>query len=196
MAGPAARRPAHRQAHPGAGARRPRGRARRAGGGPGPGRHVVRLAVRRRQRAERLLLPLPRRLRPGRPALPALRDADPPRGVHEPVELQLPDAASPGPRARRHVSDRVRVVALVPATCRASASAGSSARRRAAAGLTGSAENLPDGRVEAVLEGPADDVRARARRARTVRGAGSGRAGRDPGRAGAGEHGFTAVTTL
>ncbi|MBB3678436.1 acylphosphatase [Modestobacter versicolor] len=29
-----------------------------------------------------------------------------------------------------------------------------------ARGLTGSATNLPDGRVEVVLEGPADDVRA------------------------------------
>ena len=50
--------------------------------------------VRRRQRAERLLLPLPRRLRPGRPALPALRHAHPAGVVHEPVELQLPDAVS------------------------------------------------------------------------------------------------------
>jgi acylphosphatase len=30
----------------------------------------------------------------------------------------------------------------------------------AARGLAGSATNLPDGRVEVVLEGPADDVRA------------------------------------
>ena len=33
-------------------------------------------------------------------------------------------------------------------------------RRAEAAGLTGSARNLPDGRVEVVLEGPADAVAA------------------------------------
>ena len=32
--------------------------------------------------------------------------------------------------------------------------------RAEAAGLAGSATNLPDGRVEVVLEGPSDDVRA------------------------------------
>ena len=32
--------------------------------------------------------------------------------------------------------------------------------RALAAGVTGSASNLPDGRVEVVLEGPEDDVRA------------------------------------
>jgi acylphosphatase len=33
-------------------------------------------------------------------------------------------------------------------------------QRARAAGLAGSARNLPDGRVEVVLEGPQDDVRA------------------------------------
>jgi acylphosphatase len=33
-------------------------------------------------------------------------------------------------------------------------------QRARAAGLAGSARNLPDGRVEVVLEGPEDDVRA------------------------------------
>ena len=43
--------------------------------------------------------PLARRLRSGRPALPPLRHADPPRGVHEPVELQLPALPAPPTRA-------------------------------------------------------------------------------------------------
>ena len=66
----------------------------------------LRLALRRRQRAERLLLALPRRLRAGGPALPALRDADPPRVVHEPLAAtaaRLP-AAPARAGAREHVA--------------------------------------------------------------------------------------------
>ena len=64
------------------------------------GRHVVRRPLRQRQRRLRLLRPLARRLRPGRPALPPLRHADPPGGVHEPRQLQLPALPAPAPRGQ------------------------------------------------------------------------------------------------
>ena len=66
----------------------------------GRGRHVVRRALRQRQRRLRLLRPLARRLRAGRPPVPALRHPDPPRVVHEPQLVQLPalPAATQGRR--------------------------------------------------------------------------------------------------
>ena len=57
------------------------------------------------------------------------------------------------------MSDRVRVVALVSGHVQGVGFRWFVRTQARAAGLTGSAENLPDGRVEAVLEGPADDVR-------------------------------------
>ena len=170
VAGPAARRPAHRQAHPRPGRRPARRRPRRAGGGAGPGRHVVRLPVRRRQRAERLLLALPRRLRPGRPALPALRDADPPGVVHEPVELQLPAVpAAPATRRPRHDAARRRP-RLRPRAGRR-ATGGSSGGWPPRPGWPARRRNLPDGRVEVVLEGPDDAVAPACSPRWTVRGA-------------------------
>ena len=57
------------------------------------------------------------------------------------------------------MSDRVRVVALVSGHVQGVGYRWFVRSQARAAGLTGSAENLPDGRVEAVLEGPADAVR-------------------------------------
>ena len=56
------------------------------------------------------------------------------------------------------MSDRVRVVALVSGHVQGVGYRWFVRSQARAAGLTGSAENLPDGRVEAVLEGPADVV--------------------------------------
>ncbi len=75
--------------------RRPRGPGR----GAGRRRYLVRQPVRERQRGKRVLRPVPGRLRARGRALPAVRDAGPPRPVHEPVRLQLPGlpAAPPPP---------------------------------------------------------------------------------------------------
>ena len=54
--------------------------------------------------------------------------------------------------------DRVRVVALVSGHVQGVGYRWFVRSQARAAGLTGSAANLPDGRVEAVLEGPADAV--------------------------------------
>ena len=156
VAGPAARRPAHRPLTRGPGGRPARRRPRRAGRGAGAGRHLLRLALRRRQRPERLLRALPRRLRAGRPALPALRDADPPGVVHEPLELQLPALPAAPARPARHRCSPRRRARWSPrsrARSRASATAGSSAHGRAPPGWPGRRRNLPDGRVEVVAEG-------------------------------------------
>ena len=86
--------------------RLPRGDARRAR----PGRHLLRRALRQRQRAERLLRPLAGGLRPRGGALHPLRYADPPDHLHEPFVLLLPGLpagstpapyALTGPRRRR-----------------------------------------------------------------------------------------------
>ena len=62
-------------------------------------RHQLRRALRQRERRERLLRPVPGRVRPRGPALPPLRYADPPRAVHEPLLLQLPALPAPPPGA-------------------------------------------------------------------------------------------------
>ena len=62
-------------ADPGPARRGARRGARGDGRGARPGRHVVRLALRQRQRRERLLRPLAGRLRPDRRAVPPLRGA-------------------------------------------------------------------------------------------------------------------------
>ncbi len=67
----------------------------RDGAGAGRGRHLVRRAVRERQRPVRLLRPLARGLRAGGPAVPALRHPDPAGGVHEPLVLLLPALPAP-----------------------------------------------------------------------------------------------------
>jgi len=56
------------------------------------------------------------------------------------------------------VTDRVRVVALVSGHVQGVGYRWFVRSLARGAGLTGSAENLPDGRVEAVLEGPVDAV--------------------------------------
>ena len=58
------------------------------------------------------------------------------------------------------MSAELRVVALVSGTVQGVGYRWFVSRAAAARGLAGSATNLPDGRVEVVLEGPADDVRA------------------------------------
>ena len=60
----------------------------------------------------------------------------------------------------RPVSEPVRVVALVSGEVQGVGFRWFVRRQATARGLTGSATNLPDGRVEVVLQGPADDVRA------------------------------------
>jgi acylphosphatase len=57
------------------------------------------------------------------------------------------------------VSDAVRVVALVSGHVQGVGYRWFVRSQAQAAGLTGSAANLPDGRVEAVLEGPPDAIR-------------------------------------
>ena len=57
------------------------------------------------------------------------------------------------------MSDRVRVVALVSGNVQGVGYRWFVRSQAQAAGVTGSAANLPDGRVETVLEGPADAVR-------------------------------------
>ena len=57
------------------------------------------------------------------------------------------------------MSDRVRVVALVSGSVQGVGYRWFVRSQAQAAGVTGSATNLPDGRVEAVLEGSADAVR-------------------------------------
>ncbi|MCZ2829475.1 acylphosphatase [Modestobacter sp. VKM Ac-2986] len=54
----------------------------------------------------------------------------------------------------------VRVVALVSGHVQGVGYRWSARQAATARGLAGSATNLPDGRVEVVLEGPEDDVRA------------------------------------
>ncbi len=58
------------------------------------------------------------------------------------------------------MTDRVRVVALVSGHVQGVGYRYFVARRAEAAGLAGSARNLPDGRVEVDLEGPEEAVRA------------------------------------
>ncbi len=55
-------------------------------------------------------------------------------------------------------ADRIRVVAMVSGSVQGVGYRWFVRSQAQAAGLTGSATNLPDGRVEAVLEGPADAV--------------------------------------
>jgi acylphosphatase len=57
-------------------------------------------------------------------------------------------------------SDAVRVVALVDGHVQGVGFRWFVRQAAIARGLAGSATNLPDGRVELALEGPADDVRA------------------------------------
>jgi acylphosphatase len=58
------------------------------------------------------------------------------------------------------MSDGVRVVALVDGQVQGVGYRWFARQAATERGLSGSATNLPDGRVEVVLEGPADDVRA------------------------------------
>jgi acylphosphatase len=90
--------------------------------------------------------------------VPAVRDADPARVVHEPVQLQLPDL--PAAPADPQVVSAVRVVAVVSGHVQGVGYRWFVRERARAAGLAGSARNLPDGRVEVVLEGAEGDVRA------------------------------------
>ena len=123
-----------------------------------------------------------------RPAVPALRDADPPRVVHEPVELQLPAAASRA-RAPGRVMTAARSSPWSPGTCRASATGGSSAgwRPTAGAGRLGAQPARRPGRGRARGAG-------RRRRARSLaalygpRAPGHGAAVDARDDAGAGEH--------
>jgi acylphosphatase len=89
--------------------------------------------------------------------VPPLRDADPPGVVHEPVELQLPDLSA---TAESSTGMTVRVVAVVSGRVQGVGYRWFVRELANAAGLNCSATNLPDGRVEVVVEGPEDDVSA------------------------------------
>ena len=96
MAGPAALCPGHRVVDRAgrcrcSGTRGPCSSRRSSRAGP------VRLAVRRRQRRERLLRPVTERLRPQGGAVRPVRRTDRPRAVHEPLLVQLPPLPAPPP---------------------------------------------------------------------------------------------------
>ena len=91
--------------------------------------------------------------------MPPVRHAHPSGGVHEPVELQLPDLPAESRCTQGGVvSDVVRVVALVSGHVQGVGYRWFVRAQAQAAGLTGSATNLPDGRVEAVAEGGAESL--------------------------------------
>jgi acylphosphatase len=90
--------------------------------------------------------------------VPAVRDPDPARVVHEQVELQLPDV--PAQAANAQAMSAIRIVAVVSGHVQGVGYRWFVRQQARAAGLAGSARNLADGRVEVVLEGPEDDVRA------------------------------------
>jgi hypothetical protein len=60
-----------------------------------PRRHLLRLAVRERERRERLLRALPGGLRARGGGVPPMRDGHRPGGVHEPLVLLLPALSAP-----------------------------------------------------------------------------------------------------
>jgi acylphosphatase len=94
--------------------------------------------------------------------VPALRDADRARVVHEPLQLQLPELSA-APESAPLVTGqdrRRRAVALVSGSVQGVGYRWFVRGRADAAGLAGSATNLPDGRVEVVLEGPGPAVAA------------------------------------
>ena len=62
--------------------------------------HLLRRAVRQRQRRIRVLRPVAERLRPAGSAVPAVRHPDPPRRLHEPVVVLLPALPASAPRIR------------------------------------------------------------------------------------------------
>jgi DNA-formamidopyrimidine glycosylase len=98
-------RPPHRRlAHPPQGPRTPRPRRGRPHRVPRGRRHLLRRALRRRPRRGRLLRPRTRRLRPRRPALQAVPNADRPRSHRRPLRALLPEVpeiATVGPLGHR-----------------------------------------------------------------------------------------------
>ncbi len=83
--------------------------------GAGGGRHVVRRALRQRQRRVRLLRPLAARLRAGGGAVRPVRYADAPGRLHEPLVVLLPglparaaEAPGAGERDPRELGSRAR----------------------------------------------------------------------------------------
>ena len=77
--------------------------------GPRRRRHLLRRVVRQRERRVRLLRPVAERVRPGEPALPAVRHPDPPRRLHESVVLLLPEVSTPAPTGALTVLPHRRV---------------------------------------------------------------------------------------
>ena len=96
--------------------------------------------------------------------MPPVWDADPPGGVHEPLQLQLPAlpataevvAHPPGPAPPPRMTARMH--ALVEGRVQGVGYRYFVRELARAAGLSGVARNLADGRVEVVLEGPEDGV--------------------------------------
>src|SRR5206468_1399030 len=87
------------------------------------------------------------------------RHADPAGVVHEPLELQLPavparPAAAAGGVTAGEGDGAVRVVAVVSGQVQGVGYRYYVRERATAAGLSGRALNLPDGRVEVLLLGP------------------------------------------
>ena len=87
----------------------------------------------------------------------------------------------------------VRVVALVSGSVQGVGYRWFVRSQAQAAGVTGSAANLPDGRVEAVLEGPADAVRRVGAALEGPRAPGSGHRVEVPEETVPGLHGLTAL---
>ncbi len=93
--------------------------------------------------------------------MPAVRDPDPAGVVHEPVELQLPPVPTPPENtafAEGGVMSDRRLVAVVSGHVQGVGYRWFVRELASAAGLAGSARNLPDGRVEVVAEGSAEAV--------------------------------------
>ena len=158
LAGEAARRPADRDADPaggrGAARRRPRGDASEALAVGGTSFDALYVNVNGESGYfDRSLDVYGRRGR----ALPALRHADPPGCVHEPLVVQLPALpapAAPGAVVTVPAPEAVRVTAWVHGRVQGVGFRWWVRARALELGLVGCAANLDDGRVEVVAEGP------------------------------------------
>ena len=92
--------------------------------------------------------------------MPTLRNPDPARRVHEPVVLHLPALPAPAPGGALVSSNDVRLTAFVKGRVQGVGFRWWTRARALELGLSGSATNLQDGRVEVVAEGPEEACRA------------------------------------
>lgn len=89
--------------------------------------------------------------------MPTVRHADPPGTVHEPVLLLLPAVSTTAGAVTEPV---VRLTAFVSGRVQGVGFRWWTRARALELGLSGSATNLGDGRVQVVAEGPPDRVQA------------------------------------